>query len=249
MTVGNVLDFLNSIAPPSLAESYDNVGLLIGNRNAEVTGILVSLDCFSEVIDRAEDVGANLIVTHHPIIFDPLRSVTEESLQYKLIRKGISVISAHTNLDQADGGVNDALCAALGLYDVQKVSGEDGFFFRIGELDGPEDPYTFARNIKEALGGGVKFVAGKGDVSTVAVCSGSGGSMLYDALRLGADALVTGDVKHNVFIDAGETGISLYDAGHFNTEDTVIEPLCRKISEAFPDTAVFSCHFSKIENI
>ena len=73
--------------------------------------------------------------------------------------------------------------------------------------------------------------------------------MLYDALRLGADALVTGDVKHNVFIDAGEAGISLYDAGHFNTEDTVVEPLCRKISEAFPDTAVFSCHFSKIENI
>lgn len=249
MTVGDILEFMNKIAPPSLAEDYDNVGLLVGDINSDVSGILVSLDCFGEVIDRAEDVGANLIITHHPVIFDALKTVTERSLQYRLIKKGISVISAHTNLDQTDGGVNDALCTALGLYDVRHIESSDGFSFRIGELDEPEDPYTFARNIKEALGGSVKFVAGKGDISSVAVCSGSGGSMLYDAIACGADALVTGDVKHNVFIDAGESGISLYDAGHFNTEDVVIEPLCREISEVFPEIPVFSCHFSKIENV
>ena len=120
------------MAPKELAEDFDNVGLLVGDENAEVKGIMVSLDCFDEVIDRAEDLGANLIVTHHPIIFDPLKSVTADTLVYKLISKGISVISMHTNLDQADGGVNDVLCEALGLYDVEELITSDGFSMRKG---------------------------------------------------------------------------------------------------------------------
>lgn len=249
MKVKEILDFLYGLAPKELAEDFDNVGLLVGDENTEVKGIMVSLDCFEEVIDRAEDLGANLIVTHHPIIFSGLKSVTSDSLVYKLISKGISVISMHTNLDQADGGVNDALCDAFDLFDVEALITSDGFSMRKGFLDQPEDPYSFAKHIKEALGGAVKFVAGDHDITTVAVCGGSGGDFLIDAVKMGADALVTADVKHHLFIEAGRLGISLYDAGHFNTEDVIVSVLCRDIAGAFPELDVSECHFSKIENI
>lgn len=249
MKVKEILNFLYTVAPKELAEGFDNVGLLVGDENADISGIVVTLDCFDEVIDRTEDLGANLIVTHHPIIFDPLKSVTADSLVYKLISKGISVISMHTNLDQVEGGVNDALCDTLGLYDVEELVTSDGFSMRKGYIDQPEDPYSFAKHIKEALGGTVKFVAGDHDITTVAVCSGSGGNFLWDAVSSGADALVTADIKHHLFIEAGRLGISLYDAGHFNTEDVIVSVLCRDIAGAFPEIDVSECHFSKIESI
>lgn len=249
MKIKEMLKFLYTVAPKNLACDFDNVGLLVGDENTDIKGVLVSLDCFDEVIDRAEDLGANLIVTHHPVIFDGLKSVTADSLVYKLIRKKISVISMHTNLDQTDGGVNDALLEAIGLYDVEQVTTNDGFLIRKGYLDGPEDPYDFARHLKSALGGGVKFTAGDRDITTVAVCSGSGGDFIYDAVNCGADAFVTADVKHHIFLEASRLGISLYDAGHFNTEDPIVSVLCRDIAGAFPELTVSECHFSKIENI
>ncbi len=249
MKVKEILDFLTNIAPIQLARDFDNVGLLVGNPEQHVNGIMVTLDCFDEVIDRAEDLGANLIITHHPIIYTPLKTVTVDNIVYKLISKGISVISMHTNLDQADGGVNDALCSAIGLYDVEKITTADGFIIRKGWLDNAEDPYSFARHIKETLGGTVKFVAGNRDISSIVVCSGSGSDYLNEAIALNADAFVTADVKHHAFISAGNLGISLYDAGHFNTEDVIVSALCRDISGAFPEISVSECHFSKIENI
>ncbi|MBE6798487.1 MAG: Nif3-like dinuclear metal center hexameric protein [Ruminococcaceae bacterium] len=249
MKVKEILDFLNGIAPMETAEHYDNVGLLVGNPEADVNGILVSLDCFDEVIDRAEDLGANLIVTHHPIIFNPLKSVLNDSLVYKLVSKNISVISMHTNLDVAEGGVNDVLCNAIGLYDVKTIAAHDGFLVRIGELDGAEDPYFFAKHLKEVLGGTVKFVAGNRDIKTVMVCSGSGSGFTFDAIANGVDAYVTAEVKHSHFIAAADAGLSLFDAGHFNTEDVIVGSLTRDIAGAFPEIDVNECHFSKIESI
>ncbi len=248
MKVKEMLKFLYTVAPESLACDFDNIGLLVGDENAEITGVLVSLDCFDEVIDRAEDLGANLIVTHHPVIFEGLKTVTADSIVYKLIQKNISVISMHTNLDQTDGGVSDALCDMLGLYDVEPITCYDGFLIRKGYLDTPETPYDFARHIKEVLNGPVKFAVGNRDIKAVAVCSGSGADFLNDAVKNGADALVTADIKHHFFLEASRLGISLYDAGHFNTEDTVVSVLCRDISGAFPELPVSECHFSKIEN-
>lgn len=249
MKVKEILDFLNGIAPMETAEHYDNVGLLVGNPEDEVKGILVSLDCFDDVIDRAEDLGANLIVTHHPIIFNPLKSVLKDTLVYKLISKGISVISMHTNLDVAEGGVNDVLCDTIGLYDVKTIEAHDGFQLRLGELDQAEDPYSFARHLKEVLGGGVKFVAGDRDIKTVMVCSGSGSGFTFDAIANKVDAFVTAEVKHSHFIAAADAGLSLFDAGHFNTENVIVASLSRDISGAFPELSVNECHFSKIEVI
>ena len=247
--VQDILNFVETLAPRSMKMDWDNVGLLCGSRSTPVTKVLVALDPFEHVCKEAADWGAEVIVTHHPIIFSGLKSVTADSLVYKLISKGISVISMHTNLDQADGGVNDALCDALDLFDVEALITSDGFSMRKGFLDQPEDPYSFAKHIKEALGGAVKFVAGDHDITTVAVCGGSGGDFLIDAVKMGADALVTADVKHHLFIEAGRLGISLYDAGHFNTEDVIVSVLCRDIAGAFPELDVSECHFSKIENI
>ena len=137
MIVYDIYDFLDEKYDFSSALEYDNVGLLVGDGRDKVTGVLVCLDCTDEAITEAVKQGANLIVTHHPVIFDPLKSVTEQSLVYRLIKIGISVISAHTNLDQADGGVNDALAEAVGLSDVEKIADSEGFFYRIGELSEP----------------------------------------------------------------------------------------------------------------
>ena len=122
MTVNEVYEFLDEKFPFNTARSYDNPGLLVGDGNDKVTGVITCLDCSDEAIDKAVEIGANLMVTHHPLIFKPLYSVTSDSLVYRLIRNGISLISAHTNLDVGDGGVNDSLCNAIGLKNVENIT-------------------------------------------------------------------------------------------------------------------------------
>lgn len=247
MIVYDVYDFLDEKYDFSSALPYDNVGLLVGDGREKVTGILICLDLTDEAVTEAAKLGANLIVTHHPVIFDGLKSVTEQSLIYRLIRNGISVISAHTNLDQADGGVNDALCNALGLVNVEKVLDSEGFAYRIGELEDSATSDELAKFVGEKLNVTAKYVGESGFIKRVAVCSGSGGSMLPEVLAQGVDAYVTADIKHNVFMDAHEAGLTLIDAGHFNTEDVVIKELAKTVSQAFSETLVTEFHFSPIK--
>ena len=247
MIVYDIYDFLDEKYDFSSALEYDNVGLLVGDGRVKVSGVLVCLDCTDEAITEAVKRGANLIVTHHPVIFDPLKSVTEQSLVYRLIKNGISVISAHTNLDGAHGGVNDALCSAIGLENVEKVQDHEGFAYRIGELDEPMTSEEFAKSVGEKLSVRTKYVGESSFIKRVAVCSGSGGSMLGEVINTGVDAYVTADIKHNVFMDAHEAGLTLIDAGHFNTEDIIIDTLCDELSKAFPETIISSFHFSPIK--
>ncbi len=247
MIVYDIYDFLDEKYDFSSALEYDNVGLLVGDGREKVTGALVCLDCTDEAITEAVKRGANLIVTHHPVIFDPLKSVTEQSLVYRLIKNGISVISAHTNLDQADGGVNDALCSAIGLENVEKVQDREGFGYRIGEVAEPVTSDELAKTVGEKLSVRTKYVGKSSFIKRVAVCSGSGGSMLGEVINTGVDAYVTADIKHNVFMDAHEAGITLIDAGHFNTEDIIIDALCDELAKAFPETKISSFHFSPIK--
>ena len=243
-TVSDILHFLDTLAPPELAEPWDNVGLLCGRAEAPVTKVLLALDPFEGVCREAGAIGAELIVTHHPLIFDPVKSVTDQTaigrcLQY-LCAKGISAINAHTNLDCALGGVNDCLAARLGLETVHTIllPGKEWGLLRYGTV--PEQPLpAFLDTVKRALGcPGLRYVDGGKPVHRAAVGGGSCGSELMDAVKAGCDTFVTSDVKYNQFWDAKDLGLNLIDAGHFYTENPVIFWLAEKIQGQFPQVSV-----------
>ena len=249
MTVQDIFDFLNERFPVATACDFDNVGLLVGDRKHPVSRVMIALDCTKEAIAAAKENGCELIVTHHPVIFDPLRSVTADSLVYDLIANGIAVISMHTNLDVGNGGVNDHLCKALALSNSEKFTCEDGYALNKGTLPRPMSPEELARYLTERLGGTVRYLQTKREIQTVAVCSGSGGRYWQDARSHGLDALITADVKHDVFTDASNADYPLFDAGHFHTEDVVVEPLATLLRSQFPDLAVFTSHSYKIKTV
>lgn len=232
--VKDVFDYLNSLYPVSDACDFDNVGLLVGDGEAVVKSAVVALDCDVNTIEFANRTGANLIITHHPVIFEPLKSVTADGTVYRLIKDGISVISMHTNLDVSAGGVNDTLCKALNLTDVKPYTAADGYRLKCGNTN-IEDADSFAAFIKKSLGGAVRYVAGESPIKSVLVCSGSGGGYISEAISGGFDALVTADVKHSHFIAAINAGISLFDGGHFDTENIIVNPLCENLQKHFSD--------------
>lgn len=249
MTVKDIFDFLNNRFPVETACGFDNVGLLVGDPDVTVSSAVIALDCTDAVIESASKLNAKLIITHHPVIFDPLKSVLADTIVYKLIKNGISVISMHTNLDVGQGGVNDSLCAALGLTQVEKVAGGDGYMLNRGVLSPVLSSDELAAYLKERLGGGIKYVGTDKKIEKVLVCSGSGGGYLYDTARLCCDALITADIKHNVFLDAERLGIALFDAGHFNTEDVVTEPLKQLLEQSLEGIAFTVCHTSEIKHV
>ena len=249
MTVQDIFNFLNKKFPTDTACDFDNVGLLVGDPDTEVKKAIIALDCTPNAIDTAVNTGAQLIITHHPIIFNPLKQVLAGSAVYEVIKSGISVISMHTNLDIGIGGVNDCLCSTLALNNVTKVAAEDGYLLNIGELSSPLYPDDLAVYIKGRLGGAVKYVGAEKEIRRILLCSGSGGSYLSEVLSHNCDALITADVKHNQFLDAQRLGISLFDAGHFDTEDIVIEPLKRLLEQEFPEISFCCDHNSKIKYI
>ena len=185
------------------------------------------------------------MVTHHPLIFKPLSSVTADGLVYRLIRNGISLIAAHTNLDVGDGGVNDCLCKTIGLENVEKIYDNEGYAFRMGELEEPMDSDSLAALLSEKLNLRVKYVGESGFIKKVAVSTGSCGDLLDVVLKTEADAFVTADIKHKDFCRAHNEGFTLFDCGHFNTEDVVISPLSELLKTL--DLKVFDFHFSPIK--
>jgi dinuclear metal center YbgI/SA1388 family protein len=240
-TVNDILNYIETLAPRELKMDWDNVGLNCGSRNAPVRKIMVALDPFEHVCNEAVAWQADLLVTHHPLIFRPLPMITDDAAitrgLMELIRHNIGHICAHTNLDCAPGGVNDALAAVLGLENVQPL-GAYGGMMRYGDV--PEQSLTqFLGFVKEQLHcDGLRYCDGGKPVRKVAVGGGSCSDGLYDALQAGCDTFVTSDVKYNGFWDAKEQGLSLIDAGHFHTENPVIAVLAAKISAQFPEIEV-----------
>lgn len=346
-TVLDIYNYIDEIAPFSLAAKWDNSGLLIGDGHTDVQKCILSLDITSAVVDEAEGIGANLVISHHPVIFEPMRRIVPGDMAYKLIYTNMAAICAHTNLDVAHDGVNECLAKALKLTEWSPLAisdahpyykivvfcppefteriysamthagagtlgnysgcafvakgagrflgGEDSNPFKgergkltvveehklelicpslmleavkdamltahpyeepaydifetkaiatsyasgvVGRIPAgyPLTPEAFAGNVKKTLGcNGVRFVAGNRPIRTVAVCGGSGGSLLSKAIERGVDAFVTGDIKHDQMIKAGEAGITIVDAGHFATENTVIPVLREKLSRRFSD--------------
>lgn len=246
MTIETIYEFLNRKFPVNTAADYDNPGLLIGDKTADLTSAVLALDCTSSAVELAVSSGSNLIITHHPVIFKGIKSVKKGDIVYSLIENGISVISMHTNLDIAENGVNDALCSALELNCVETVMGYDSFPFRKGILKEEMSSDDFAAFVGKKLDTAVRYVGEKA-VKTVGVCSGSGSDFMQDAIGSGCDALVTSEVKHNVFLEAAEKGFTLIDAGHFPTEDVVIEPLRELLIKEFPETSFLTDHSSPIK--
>jgi dinuclear metal center YbgI/SA1388 family protein len=232
-----------------MKESWDNIGLLCGRRNAPVKKILVALDPFEGVCKEAADWGADLIVTHHPLIFQPPKAITDDTSIGRAIMAlcaaGISAINAHTNLDCTPGGVNDVLADKLGLQDIRVISpagtneeGQPYGLLRCGNV--AEQPLdTFLSHIKTQLDcKGLRYVSSGKPVNKVAVGGGSCAGAMLDALAAGCDTFVTADVRYNQFWDANDLGLNLIDAGHFQTENPVIPVLAAKIAAAFPDVEV-----------
>ena len=248
-TVNDVLNFMETLAPAHMKMSWDNVGLLCGSRKAEVKKILVALDPFEGVCREAENWGADVIVTHHPIIFQPLKNVTDDtaigrSIQL-LCRTGISAINAHTNLDCVPGGVNDRLAQTLGLQNVEVVNpmgetpeGQPWGLLRKGTVE--EQPLeSFLAVVKENLRcAGLRYVDGGKPVHKVAVGGGACASEILEAVEAGCDTFVTSDIKYNQFWDAKDLGLNLIDAGHFSTENPVTAYLVEKLQRAFPELEV-----------
>ena len=249
-TVADILKYIESIAPPYMAENWDNVGLLCGRKEKPVSKILVALDPFNTVIDEAIEEKADLIVSHHPLIFrDNLMAVNEDTQTgvnlLTLMENGIAAINAHTNLDLAPGGINDILAATLGLQDVTVLNpegtdetGNPYGLLRSGNVEA-QSLKDFLAHVKQALGcQGLRYVDGGKAVSRVAVGGGSCADGMHEALAAGCDTFVTSDVKYNQFRTAFELGLNLIDAGHFHTENPTMPILAEKLRKAFPDVAV-----------
>lgn len=241
-TVKDILQYIETLAPQELKMSWDNVGLNCGSRTAPVKKILVALDPFEHVCAEAAAWGADLLVTHHPLIFRPIPMVTDDAAITRglmtLVRHNISHICAHTNLDSAPGGVNDVLAARLGLENVRSVDSDAWNMLRMGEV--PQQALeAFLSAVKEKLGcGGLRYCDGGKPVRTVAVGGGGCADGLYAAILAGCDTFVTSDIKYNDFWDACEQGLNLIDAGHFHTENPMVAMLAEKLQAAFPEIEV-----------
>lgn len=234
--ITEVVEFLHRIAPPDLAEEWDNVGLLV-QCGQKASSILVALDITPAVVQEARQKNCQLIVAHHPVIFSGLRRIGPADVAYQLVQAQISALCAHTNLDAAEGGVNDVLAACLGLQDVQPFAQQLG---RVGTLAAPMPMQDFAALCARQLGTAVQCVNTGTQVQRVAVVGGAGKDFLQQAAQAGAHCFVTGEAGHHTALDAAQLGINLIAAGHFSTEHLVVQPLADKLRKRFTTAAVYT---------
>lgn len=241
ITVRDISDYINKLAPYETKCQWDNCGLLVGSFSAQCKKIGFVLDLTDETLIEAEKCGCDLIVTHHPVIFKPKKNFLSGDVTFEAAKKGINVISAHTCFDCASGGVNDVLAGILGLTDVNGVPDEECSepMARIGKTS-KISSYDFAQFVAKKLKTTVRLVDAENEIETVAVCGGSGMSFIDDVLRMGADAYVTGDISHHEMLEAKEKGLTVVAAGHFETEYPAMSSLKQYIEQKFSmvDTVV-----------
>lgn len=239
--VGEIEEALFEIAPRECAQDWDNVGLLVGKRGREVQKALVALDITEAVVEEAGRWGADLIISHHPVIFHGQKSVTDQDPVGRrllaLAERGISAICMHTNLDIAEGGVNDVLALALGIQEPEHFTGEG-----VGRCGWRAEPMAlpeFVRLVSKTLHcSGVRYADGGRTVHRVAVGGGACGEFEDAAIYAGCDTFVTSDLSYHQFVDAGAKGINLIDAGHFPTEDLVCEEVIGYLAQRFPELEI-----------
>ena len=231
-TVKNIYDFINSIAPYDTQEEWDNSGHLVGDFRKEVKTCVMALDATKEVCALARDLGADLLLTHHPIIFGGISDVKSDSAVYTLANAGIAALCAHTNYDVADGGINDSLAAILGLKNTEHL---DGTLIVKGELENEMSIDDFAEFVSDTLGcAGIRYTDTDKPVKTVAL--GGGACEEYTELACtNADVFITGDMKYHAMLDAAENGYAVISAGHYETESAAFLMLKDKLEKIFTD--------------
>ena len=249
MKINDIIDCLEAIAPPHLQESYDNSGLITGDKNRDVTGVLVCLDSTPEVIEEAVEKGCNLVIAHHPIIFSGLKQITGanyiERTVIAAIKNDVAIYAIHTNLDNVlSKGVNGKIAQRLGLKNcsplkpMDPVTNPDLGAGVIGELDNPMSEEAFLGHLKSSMK--VEVIRHTrmlgGEVRKVAVCGGSGSFLLSHAISQGAEVFVTGDFKYHQFFDADDK-IVIADIGHYESEQFTVDLICELITEKFPNFA------------
>ena len=257
LKVKKILETLDKIAAFSLAEQWDNVGLMVGDPDQEIQGVLVALDPTEEILAEAKDCGANCIITHHPLIFNPLKAIYTHQPLGRFLRRAledeISIIGFHTNLDQAVGGVNDVLANSLGMVEPRVLApGQEDQdaagnsvasgigFGRIGPLAETLSRKAFIERLCAFFNLPALRVAGQipEEVSTVAVCGGSGSDLAEAAFASGAQVYVTGEVKHSTARWAEASGFCIIDAGHFATENPVVVALVKMLENVFAEQGI-----------
>ena len=236
-TVMDFYEYLNSIAPFDTQEDWDNSGLLVGDMNVNVTKAVVVLDITPDAVEAAKKLDANLIISHHPVIFNAMKSFTKGSVAFELATNSINALCCHTPLDISDGGTNDVLAALLGI----DVHTGDNTILRFGEIE-ETTAEKLASHIAKVLGTHVRYADSGKTIHTVAICTGSGCSLLSEAGNF--DAFITGDASHHDFLDCVNSGISLIAAGHYETEIPVVPILTDKLSMKFTYTEIIDLNQS-----
>ncbi|WP_346848437.1 Nif3-like dinuclear metal center hexameric protein [Clostridium sp. UBA3061] len=246
--INEIINIMEGLAPLNLKESYDNVGFMVGDREREVTKVLVALDCTIKVIEEAKELGAQLILTHHPLLFIKPKTITTDSLQgkklMKLIENGIALYSSHTNWDTVKGGLNDEFVKILGFQEskIIEISPSDptAGVGRIVQLKEETTLEEIIKGIKDKLK--IQNLRYSGElnkkVRTIALVNGSGEDYLQQAYDLGAELLITGDTTYHFVSDYEEMGLSVIDIGHFNSEWPLVISLSEKIKKVLEPRGV-----------
>lgn len=249
MKLSNIINIIEDIAPVNLKEDFDNVGLMVGDRDKNINKILLALDCTEEVIKEAKEIGAELILTHHPLLFRKPSTITTDTLLGKkiidLIKNDINLYSAHTNWDSVNGGLNDTLVEMLGfskgiIMDKNQFDSDAGIG-RVVDLNEEMTVLEIISLIKSSLG--IKNLRYAGDltknIKRVAIVNGSGQDFFNYAEKLGSDLIITGDTTYHFVSDYKEIGLNILDIGHFNSEWPVLIKVSEKVKEKLDSDVEF----------
>ena len=250
MRCSEIITRLELLSPPSFAEEWDNVGLLVGRMDQEISSVYIALDVTDKVIEEAIHCGADMIITHHPLIFKELKSLTEEDFISRRVRKligeDICYYAMHTNFDVL--GMADAAAEELNLANMQVLhtTFEDDIskegFGRYGQLPRTMTLQACAEYVKKQFG--LASVLVYGDLHTMvdiaAICPGSGKDFIEDAIKVGADVYITGDVSHHAGIDAVARNLMVIDAGHYGIEKIFIPYMKDFVKKQMPGVRVFT---------
>lgn len=247
ITVKDIYDYIDSFAPFSQQQSYDNSGLCAGEPDMSVKRVLTALDITSKVVEEAKEKDCQLIISHHPVIFKGLKYLSMKNPAVALTSYGMAAVCAHTSFDSAQGGMNDILCSVLGFEILETLAYEEGKpIGYVCRLPLESSSARLASVCKKKLGcKAVRYTGAGGGITTVGVCSGSGGNLMDAAMAKGCQALITGDVKHSDFIAAENAGFCLIDAGHYYTENVFHRALANKLAEQFPELVIMQSESGK----